>query len=405
MRRRALLAALPTATLAACSAPGPEDAATDGGTGASDGGSAASDAGSDTGSGAGSDSAAPSGDPAEQAADRLDAHGLAGQLVLVGVTAGDRVSTAAFSEHRAGGLFLLGRWTSADAVRTALTAARDATASTGTGVGPLLAVDQEGGQIRMLRGDAARETPSAADLGRDGAAAVTAAYTSIGEDLSSLGIALDLAPVADVVDPELGDDNEPVGKLDRGFGTDPALVAPCVEAAVTALAASQVAATLKHFPGLGRVSGNTDHTDTGIEDATTDASDPFLDPFRAGIAAGAGAVMVSSAIYPQLEDGTPAMFSSAVVTDLLRGDLGFEGLAITDDVGAAAAVSSVPVGERATRFLAAGGDVVLTADPALAGTLVDAIVAWAQESPEHADRVRESAVRALRLKASAGLLG
>lgn len=399
MRRRALLSVLPAATLAACSAPDQDTDTAPGSAGASDGG-AATTAGGPSASDAGA-----SADPAESALQRLDARGLAGQLVLVGVTAGDSVSRAAFTEHRAGGLFLLGRWTSAAAVRTALDEARDATSGTGTGIGPLLAVDQEGGQVRMLRGDAARETPSAADLGREGPDGVTAAYASIGADLAALGIALDLAPVADVVDPAVGEDNDPVGALDRGFGTDPALVAPCVQAAVTALSEAQVGSTLKHFPGLGRVTGNTDHTDAGIEDAITDASDPYLDGFRAGIAAGADAVMVSSAIYPRLDEDTPAMFSSAVVTDLLRGELGFEGLAVTDDVGAAAAVASVPVGERATRFVAAGGDVVLTADPDLAGDLVDAITAWAAESAGNADRVRASALRALRLKAAHGLLG
>ena len=98
------------------------------------------------------------------------------------------------------------------------------------------------------------------------------------------------------------------------------------------------------------------------------------------------------------------MFSSAAIEDLLRGELGFTGLVITDDIGAAKAVAAVPVPERATRLLAAGGDVVLTADASLTGELVDAIEAWAEESEEQARRVEESAGRMLALKEQLGLL-
>eukprot|EP01135_Chromosphaera_perkinsii_P009904 Nk52_evm1s1963 gene=Nk52_evmTU1s1963 len=95
---------------------------------------------------------------------------------------------------------------------------------------------------------------------------------------------------------------------------------------------------------------------------------------------------MSSAIYPRLEAEVPAMFSAAAIGDLLRGRLGFEGLVITDDVGTAEAVAAVPVPERATRVLDAGGDVVLTADPALTGELVDAIEAWAGRGAEQEKR-------------------
>jgi beta-N-acetylhexosaminidase len=182
-------------------------------------------------------------------------------------------------------------------------------------------------------------------------------------------------------------------------------VADCVVAAVEALDAQDTASALKHFPGLGRVRGNTDFSATGITDETTDADDPFLEPFRAGIEAGADMVMLSSALYPRMDPGSPAMFSSAIVTDVLRGTLGFDGLVVSDDVGSAAAVQDVPLGKRATRLLEAGGDVVLTADPSLAGDLVDAIVDWAQDSEKAERRVRESAARMLRVKRSRGVDG
>lgn len=397
MRRRHLLAFAPAAALAACTSP-EEDPASPG----SDGGGAAP---SDGGSSSQSDSEEPTTtappSAAEQLLEGLSPREIAGQLVLVGIAAGSEIPPATFEEHHAGGIFLLQVWESAEqvdaVVDSALSLARPEPP-------PLLAVDQEGGQVRMLRGDAARKTASAETLGAEGPQAVADAYTSIGEDLSARGLHVALSPVADVVDPELGDANEPVGGLDRGFGTDPEQVADCVTAAVEALSEQGIGATLKHFPGLGRVEQNTDFSAEGIEDTTTGPEDPFLESFRAGIDAGAQLVMMSSAIYPRIEPDVPAMFSAAAIQDLLRDGLGFEGLVVTYDIGAAQAVADVPVAERATRLLEAGGDAVLTADPSLTGELVDAIEEWAGRGEEQEQRVRESAGRMLALKEELGLL-
>lgn len=399
-RRRALALALslPPA-LAACTAGGGSDGSSDGGT--SDG--AFSDGGGASDGAATAEPTTPAPpSAAELLLEDLSEDDLAAQLVMVGVRTGTSIDPELLEEHPVGGFFLLGVWESADAVDEVVDAALDGGRED---LPPLLAVDQEGGQVRMLRGSAARRTSSAARLGEEEAEAVTEAYTSIGEDLAARRIPLALSPVADVVDPELGEDNGPVGALDRGFGTDPEQVGACVRAAVEALDAQGVGASLKHFPGLGRVRENTDFSAEGIEDGTTSAEDPFLDSFAEGIAAGADAVMLASAVYPRIDPDNAAMFSSAVVTDLLRGTLGFDGLVVTDDIGAAKAVADVPVAERATRLLAAGGDVVLTADPSIAARLAEAIAAWAQESPEQAARVRESAGRMLALKEKRGLLG
>lgn len=397
MRRRHLLALAPVAALAACATaerPAPSATADDPAATASPSADPPPEAPT---------TEAPDEPPSagERLLDELSPRELAGQLVWVGIAAGTEIPPGSLTEHHAGGLFLLQVWESAEEVDAVVTAARELARPE---LPPLIAVDQEGGQVRMLRGDAARSITSAEELGAQGPDAVAAAYTGIGEDLAARGIQVALAPVADVVDPELGEDNGPVGALGRGFGTDPVRVGDCVAAATEALGQQGVAATLKHFPGLGRVEENTDFSAAGIEDEQTGPEDPFLESFRAGIEAGAPLVMMSSAIYPQLEPEVPAMFSAAAIGDLLRGRLGFEGLVITDDIGSAEAVAAVPVPERATRLLEAGGDVVLTADPALTGELVDAIQAWAGRGAEQAQRVRESAGRVLALKERAGLL-
>ena len=125
--------------------------------------------------------------------------------------------------------------------------------------------------------------------------------------------------------------------------------------------AGGIEGTVKHFPGLGRIRNNTDFNATGITDDVTTADDPYLEPFAAGVKAGAGLVMVGSAKYSKLDPGVPAMFSAPIVTDLLRGDLGYDGVVITDDVNAKA-VAATPAAQRAVKVVAAGGDIVLTGD-------------------------------------------
>ncbi len=402
MRRRHLLALPALGLLGSCAS---EDAATDPTT------APAPDPTTGSASDAGGE---PSGEPSTEAPtskapstaqtllDSLSPREIAGQLVLVGIVQGTAPTRTLGKKHHVGGYFLLQVWRSAEEVRSAVAAAQEHSRAD---LPPLLAVDQEGGKVRMLRGDAAPKTPDAEQLGAEGPEAVRAAYSQIGEALKDLGLHVDLAPVADTVDPELGDENAPVGELDRGFGTDPATVSACVEAAVQGLTEHDVAATLKHFPGLGGVKENTDHSAEGIIDHGYTRDDPMLTPFRAGIDAGADLVMLSSGIYPRLHENIPAMHSRTVVTEILRGDLGFHGLVITDDIGAAKAVATIPVPERVTRVLEAGGDAVLTADPALAGEMVDAIQEWAAASPEQDQRVREAALRMLLLKEKLGLIG
>jgi beta-N-acetylhexosaminidase len=161
--------------------------------------------------------------------------------------------------------------------------------------------------------------------------------------------------------------------------------------------------TLKHFPGLGRVHGNTDTT-SNVTDVTTTVDDPFLDPFVAGIRAGTAAVMVSLARYPRLDPNSIAAYSRPIVTGLLRDKLGFTGLIVSDDLGAAASAGSLPVGDRAVRFIEAGGDMVLTIRPSDAAPMSAALMARAQASPAFRALVTAAATRVLRGKFQAGLL-
>jgi beta-N-acetylhexosaminidase len=346
-------------------------------------------------------SATPPTQPADPAAgcvdrvlDGLDTRARAAQLIMAGVPADGLTSAGrAALAQGAGGVILTdatGGEASAGQVTATVRAVQQAAR-----VPVTVAVDQEGGRVQDLAGSGFARIPSAADQGRD-VAGLRADARGWGRQMSAAGVTLDLAPVADVVDPDLGPANEPVGALGRGYGTDPERVGRAVAAFVQGMADGGVGTTLKHFPGLGRVRENTDFA--GTSDDVTTVDDPALGSFRAGIAAGAPVVMMSSAVYSRIDPANRALFSRTVVTDLLRGRLGFTGVVTTDDVGAAAAVDDVAIGQRAVRFVAAGGDQVLTIKPTDVGPMVDALVDRARRDPAFADRVTESARRIVALK-------
>lgn len=111
------------------------------------------------------------------------------------------------------------------------------------------------------------------------------------------------------------------------------------------MSAAGVITTVKHFPGLGRVRGNTDDT-SGVTDGQTTSADPYLLPFTVGASAGASWLMVSSAIYTQIDAHTPAVFSPTIVQGLARDRLGFGGLIVSDDLGVAVQVAYLDPGAR-----------------------------------------------------------
>ena len=299
-----------------------------------------------------------------------------------------------------GGVILLGGWgEGASAVRTTTShLASLASPRTTEGLGLLIAADQEGGAVQQLKGEGFSTIPSARVQGRGTPAELEADATRWGRQLARAGINVNLAPVADTVPASLGTGNGPIGQYGRQFSSDPERVATMVPAFIAGMRAGGVASTVKHFPGIGRIVGNTDVTARGITDTRTTVDDPYLEPFAAGIDADVELVMVSSAIYSKLDPGTNAAFSKPIVTDLLRGRLGWKGVVITDDVGAAKAVSAVPVGQRATRFVDAGGDIVLSAPPSTIPTMHDALTAKMADDPAFAAKVKAAATRVVDLK-------
>jgi beta-N-acetylhexosaminidase len=224
-----------------------------------------------------------------------------------------------------------------------------------------------------------------------------------GGQLRQAGVNVNLAPVLDTV-PAGSGPNPPIGDLDRQFGSNPATVTSHGLAFLEGMTDAGIDATVKHFPGLGRVSGNTDLT-SGVTDTVTTRHDPYLAPFRAAVRAHVPFVMISTAIYSRIDPGVPAAFSHTIVTGMLRDDLGFGGLIISDDVGAAKQVSDRSPGQRAVDFVAAGGDIVLTVDANQAAEMTAALLAKANADPAFKRQVDAAVLRVLQAKDAEGLLG
>lgn len=326
-----------------------------------------------------------------------------GQLLMVGFQAGQRPAalSAVLTQTQVGAVIYLGGWQDAAVVAAA---SKQLQASAPGPAGLLIAADQEGGAVRQLRGAGFTQTPNALAQGRLTPQRLAGLTGIVAAELTTAGVNTNLAPVADVVPAGKVAVNRPIGFYSRQYGSDPEQVAAAVTTVVQAYQSRGVIATVKHFPGLGRITGNTDTTTDGITDELTGPDDPYLGPFRAAIAGDVGMVMVSSARYPRIDPDNQAVFSRAVVTDLLRTRLGYAGVVITDDVGAARAVAAVPVGDRAVRFVAAGGDIVLTAVPAHAGVMAQALRTRAESDPAFAGQVDAAALRVLSLKGRFGLL-
>ncbi len=261
--------------------------------------------------------------------------------------------------------------------------------------GVLLAVDEEGGDVTRLHYPAGSTVVGNAVLGRlDDPATTKAVAAGIGAELAALGIGLDLAPDVDV---NSSPDNPVIGV--RSFGDDPVLVARHAAAWVEGLQSTGVAACAKHFPGHGDTVVDSHHGLPRVDVTLDVLHERELAPFRAAVAAGVGAVMTSHIVVSALDPHRPATFSRTVI-GVLRDELGFSGVLVSDALDMAGASAETGIPEAAVRALVAGVDLLCLGSQTLPETYaaVHAAVLAAVRSgrlPEH--RVVEAAgrVRAL----------
>jgi beta-N-acetylhexosaminidase len=260
----------------------------------------------------------------------------------------------------------------------------------------LVAVDEEGGRVMRIT-DGVTPLPSQLALGSQGQRAVHDGVAATAADMHRLGVELDLAPVADLrTNPQDG----VIG--DRSFGADPATVGGLVAAEVAGLHDGGVAATLKHFPGLGGAAGDPHAAIPSDPESLQQWAATQALSFQAGIDAGADAVMTTAMIVPGLDpSGTPALFSRAVVTGLLRQRLNFQGVIVTDGLGMGGITALYDLPTATVAAVRAGNDLVLlnSADSAAESSAIEAVKQQVGAGVISRKQVDESAARVIALRA------
>jgi beta-N-acetylhexosaminidase len=219
---------------------------------------------------------------------------------------------------------------------------------------PLIAIDEEGGDVTRIAHATGSPYPGNAALGvADDAALTTEIYRLIGSDLAAVGVNVNLAPCVDV---NTASDNPVIGT--RSFGADAALVARHAAAAVTGLQSAGVAACAKHFPGHGSTRDDSHDVIATVDGGLDQVRRRDLPPFAAAIVAGAQAVMAGHLRVPGLTGTRPATWSAAALSGLLRGELGFTGVIICDALEMRAVAEPHGLPEAAVRTVAAGADLL-----------------------------------------------
>jgi beta-N-acetylhexosaminidase len=289
----------------------------------------------------------------------------------------------ALRERRAAGVILFGGNVESPGQLRALTASLRA-----AGGSPLVAVDQEGGDVRIVPwAPPAAGAPAQATAGTVGRDARRA-----GLALRRAGITVSLAPVADV--PSVTS----AALASRSFSRDPRRASTAAAAAVAGWRAGGVAATAKHFPGLGAATANTDDRPVTIWRSRTQLMATDVPPFAAAIRAGVPLVMVSHARYPALDRRRIASQSRPTIEGLLRDRLGFRGAVITDSIEAAASLATGSIMVASERAVRAGADLVLLTGRGSYRPVYSHLLAAARASPAFRARVQEAAARVLTLK-------
>ncbi|MFC7534983.1 glycoside hydrolase family 3 protein [Actinoplanes sp. GCM10030250] len=381
-------------------------------------------------------SAAPSaaspsatGDPAARAAAtvaRLSDEDLAGQVLIPyaygsAATTVDKAAAAGnqklagvntpaemIAKYRLGGLILVGfkpddptgstnptsNVENPKQVRALTAGLQDAAAKLPAAAPLVIGTDQEYGVVTRIT-EGVTMLPSALAFGAAGQPSLTeAAWHAAGRELGAMGINVDFAPVADTLGAQ---GSSVIGS--RAFGSDTTANAAQVAAAVRGLQAAGVAATLKHFPGHGHTTGDSHNELPLIAQDRKAWESQDLPPFRSGIEAGAGLVMSGHLNLQAVDKGVAATFSRKVMTDVLRGQLKFTGVAVSDAMNMAPA-QKWPAGEAAVRALNAGNDMLLM--PPEIGAARDGIVAAVKNGTLKRERLVEAVTRILTLKFRTG---
>ena len=324
-------------------------------------------------------------EPPEEAVERLSLEQQVGRMVILrfmGTEAPEYVTRALREGRAAGAILFRDNLVDPDQLRALTRSLRRAAPDV------LICVDQEGGEIRVVPwAEPERSAPDQAAFG-----SVREDSLAAGRDLRDAGINVTLGPVADVP-------TEGSVMTNRAFTSDPEAAANAVAESLDGWHEAGVGTTVKHFPGLGGASVNTDDGSATV-DRTRRELNEDLAPFAFAIESGTEFVMASHAVYPALDPDRIASQSSAVIEDLLRADLGFRGVVMTDSLEAQAVQDVSDVEEAAVASAGAGVDVMLTTGQGSYTRVFRALLAEARDDRAFRERVKQSAARVLAAQSS-----
>ena len=326
------------------------------------------------------------------ALDEMSLREMVGQMfvVSVGGTEPDYYVEKMVRERNIGGVILFGHNMQSEAqVRSLTGSLQELSLRTEPAVPLFVAVDQEGGTVGSAPWVAPQ--PSAARIGRRGDPAEARAVAGeIGRQLLRAGVNTDLAPV---VDTGFG---AAIGA--RSYGEDPELVAAMGAAAVEGFEAAGIVSAAKHFPNHGPATSDSHVSLPVVEHDAKTVRSYDLPPFRAAVGAGVPMVMVGHLVYPAIDPERPASLSPEAV-GMLRKDLGFDGVVVTDDLAMAGASGGRPPARAAVEAVKAGADLlIVSSPPQQQADAYDAVVAAVGSGEIPRERIRESVGRVLRVK-------
>ena len=328
---------------------------------------------------------------AQQAVAAMSDEELAGQ-VMISHWSGTSPEAAAKTvrDHHLAGLILMGpNIEGADQITAVSDGVQNQQQDAGRDWPAIISVDQEGGRVSRLE-SVIDPVPAFGKLASEGTSEVRDVMQRMGEQMMDLGFTMDFAPVADI---SIGPQNPTIG--DRAAGSEPEIVAKSVEAALDGLLAGGVIPTVKHFPGHGSVTTDS-HVEVPIQDRDLDdlRENDFV-PFQAAVSAGVPVVMMGHVALEVLDPQVPASLS-APAYELLRDELGFDGVIVTDAMNMQAITKSTGVGQEALRALEAGADLVLM--PTDIAAAHDAVVGALASGDLDRDRIEEAATRVVALQ-------
>lgn len=258
-----------------------------------------------------------------------------------------------------------------------------------------VSVDQEGGRVARLKAPFTTWPPMVA-LGRSGDDGLARRFArALATELGAVGITLDYAPVLDV---DTNPSNPVIG--DRALGADAAVVARLGQMVIETLQQEGIAACGKHFPGHGDTRADSHHELPLVEQPPERLREVELVPFEAAVRCGVAMMMTAHVLYPALDDRYPATLSPRIVTGMLRGELGFEGLVVTDDLEMRSISAARPVPDAAVKALEAGCDMLLVCGPDTDRqvAVLEAVIHAAEDGRLRPERIETSLARQRKTK-------